>query len=317
MNPTDGATPFASAQDPRTPIHRLAWLGALGLVLDRRERKRLAGRRSPQRTLRSLDPRVHRPVFIVGAPRSGTTFLGSRIGMVPEISYHFEPRLTKAAAAFIDQGMWSERTAAAVFRVNYSALLLAGLHGGLRFAEKNPENCFIIPFLAQVFPDASFVSIIRDGRDAAVSLAEKPWLAATAAGSGRRGRGGQEWGPVPRFWVEPERRKEFTQVSDLERAIWCWRRFTSAAMEGAAQLPPHRYHEVRYESLVTDPDRAAGPLADFLGLDEAGRRSLQTALRDADSGSVGRFRARVTPADREAMRRQAGTLLEKLGYDDD
>jgi hypothetical protein len=317
MNSTDNVTPFASAPSPGAPLHRLAWIGAIGLVADLRERRRLVGRQTPRRTLRSLDPRVRRPLFILGAPRSGTTFLGSRIGMVPEISYHFEPRLTKAAAAFVDQGLWPERTASRVFRANYSALLLAGLHGGMRFAEKNPENCFIIPFLARAFPDASFVSIVRDGRDAAVSLTEKPWLAAAAQGSGQRGRGGQEWGPVPRFWVEPSRREEFRSVGDLERAIWCWRRFTSAAIDGAAQLAPGRHFSVRYESLVTDPDGAAEPLADFLELEGAGRAALRAALRDADPGSVGRFRERVTDDDREMMRRQAGPLLAQLGYDRD
>jgi hypothetical protein len=317
MDPTDRVTPFAGAPTPGTPVHRLAWLGAIGLVADSRERKRLVGRRTPRRTLRSVDPRVRRPLFILGAPRSGTTFLGSRIGMVPEISYHFEPRLTKAAAAFVDQGIWSERAAARVFRANYSVLLLSGLHGGLRFAEKNPENCFIIPFLARAFPDASFVSILRDGRDAAVSLTEKPWLAAEAAGSGQRGRGGQEWGPVPRFWVESSRREEFTRVSDLERALWCWRRFTSAALDGTATLPPGRHFQVRYESLVTDPDGVADPLADFLELEGAGRAALRRALQDADPGSVGRFRERITGDDREVVRRQAGPLLDELGYVDD
>jgi hypothetical protein len=316
MNAADRVTPFGAAPHPATPVHRLAWLGALGLVSDLRERRRLTGRQSPRRTLRSVDPRLHQPIFILGAPRSGTTFLGSQIGMVPEISYHFEPRLTKAAAAFVDQGLWSERAATRVFRGNYSALLLAGLHGGLRFAEKNPENCFIIPFLARTFPDAVFVSIVRDGRDAAVSLAEKPWLAADTAGSGRRGRGGQEWGPVPRFWVEPHRRTEFTEVTDLERAIWCWRRFTEAASEGLAELPAERHHDVRYESLVTDPDGAAEPLADFLELSGDSRRILRDALRTADPGSVGRFRARTDP-ELDLMHKQAGTLLSELGYADD
>ena len=37
-------------------------------------------------------------ILILGAPRSGTTFLGSCIGALAEVSYHFEPRVTKAAA---------------------------------------------------------------------------------------------------------------------------------------------------------------------------------------------------------------------------
>jgi len=164
-------------------------LGALGLASDIRDRSRdPALRKRP--SAHALDPRLHRPIFIIGAPRSGTTFLGSCLGRMPEVSYHFEPRLTKAAARCVYDGSWSERRCATVFRVSYAALLLAGLHGGRRFAEKNPENSFVVPFLAEAMPDAQFVHIIRDGRDAAVSHAEQPWLNAASAGSGKRGRPG-------------------------------------------------------------------------------------------------------------------------------
>ncbi len=53
---------------------------------------------------RALDPRLHRPVFVIGAPRSGTTFLGSCLGRLPFMSYHFEPRLTKAPARCVYEG---------------------------------------------------------------------------------------------------------------------------------------------------------------------------------------------------------------------
>jgi hypothetical protein len=299
-----------------TEWHRLAYLAAAGLVSDHRERRRLTGRPPTRRSLRSLDPRLHRPVFVVGAPRSGTTFLGSRLGLAGGFSYHFEPRLTKAVARHVHDGTWPERTAAAVFRANHRALLLAGLHGGLRFAEKNPENCFILPFLDRAFPGSVYVHIVRDGRDAAVSLAEKPWLAAAEAGSGRRGRGGQRWGPYPRFWVEPARRAEFAAVSDVERAAWCWRRFTGAALEGLAGLPADRVLTVRYEEMVTAPSATARELADFLGVPGGDRTALERAFAAADPGSVGRWRQRLDATGRADVRRQAGPLLDRLGYAD-
>lgn len=294
---------------------RLARLGVVGVAADRRERKRLVGRDEAAHSLRRLVPTLHRPVFIVGAPRSGTTFLGSRIGMVADFSYHFEPRLTKAAAAMVFDGSWSEARGARVFMANYRLLLLGGLHGGLRFAEKNPENCFVLPFLSRVFPDASFVHIIRDGRDAATSLAEQPWLAARSAGSGLRGRGRQVWGPYPRFWVEPERHGEYQQVSDWERAAWCWRRFTAAALDGISALSPDRVLEVRYEHMVTQPAAVAESLADFLTLDQRGRKTLEAAMAAAVPSSVGRWR-RLGVNEQADIRRQAGPMLQRLNYVD-
>src|SRR6266702_2334971 len=152
-------------------VGQMVRLGALGLASDIRDRSRdPALRKRP--SARAVDPRLHRPIFIIGAPRSGTTFLGNSLGRLPGISYHFEPRLTKAAARCVYEGSWTARRGGTVFRLSYGALLLAALDGGYRFAEKNPENSFIVPFLAEEFPDAQFVHIVRDGRDAAVSHAE-------------------------------------------------------------------------------------------------------------------------------------------------
>jgi len=156
-------------------------------------------------------------------------------------------------------------------------MLLAGLHGGRRFAEKNPENSFVVPFLAEAMPDAQFIHIIRDGRDAAVSHSEQPWLNAKSAGSGKRGRGGQLWGPAARWWVEPGRREDFAAVSDIVRSAWCWRRFTEAALDGLATLPAGKSIEVRYESVVSDPMRAADLLSGFLGTTPAGLDALRLA----------------------------------------
>ncbi len=309
-NPPAGAQPASS---PDMTWLRMLRLGAIGLASDFRDRRRepaLLKRPSAH----ALDPRLHRPIFIIGAPRSGTTFLGSCIGRLPEVSYHFEPRLTKAAARCVYDGSWSERRSANVFRLSYSALLVAALDGGRRFAEKNPENSFVVPFLAAALPAAQFVHIVRDGRDAAVSHAEQPWLAAASGGAARRGRGGQLWGPYPRWWVEPERREEFSKVPDIVRSAWCWRRFTAAALDGLAELPAGRKIELRYERLVADPAGAADILAGFLGTSPAGLRELRAGLGQARTGSVGRWRGVLTEHETAEVRAEIGPLLSRLGY---
>ena len=309
-NARGGAAP-ASSPDVTWP--RMLRLGALGLASDIRDRRREPSLRK-RPTARALDPRLHRPIFIIGAPRSGTTFLGSCIGRMPDVSYHLEPRLTKAAARCVYDGSWSERRSAAVFKISYSALLLAALDGGRRFAEKNPENGFVVPFLAAALPAAQFVHIIRDGRDATVSHAEQPWLAASSGGTARRGRGGQLWGPYPRWWVEPDRREEFTAVSDLVRSAWCWRRFTTAALAGLAGLPAGQMLELRYESVVRDPAGTAELLAGFLETSPAGLAALQAGLAQAKTSSVGRWRDVLTEPEIADVNAEIGPLLSRLGY---
>lgn len=292
---------------------RLVQLGLTGIAVDFRYRLRNpALRRRP--SVRALDPRLHRPIFIIGAPRSGTTFLGDCIGRMPEVSYHFEPRLTKALAGCAYDGSWDGRRSARVFRMSYSALLLAALHGGRRFAEKTPENSFLVPLLAATFPDAQFVHIIRDGRDAAVSHAEKPWLTAAAAGDGRRGPAGHLRGPYPRWWVEPDRREEFSAVPDIVRTAWCWRRFTEAGLDGLATLARGRAIQVRYESVVSDPMGAAAALGEFLGASAAGQQALRAGLAQASGNSVGRWRKALGEREITEVEREIGPLLTRLGY---
>jgi hypothetical protein len=296
---------------------RLASLTARGVASDRRERGREGVPNSaPPSAGRAalLDLRLRAPVFVLGAPRSGTTFLGSCLGALPEVSYHFEPRVTKAAARQVYEGLWSEKHAARVFRSSDRILLLAAGEGGRRFAEKNPENCFIVPFLSRAFPDASFIQIIRDGRDVAVSHAEKPWLSSRSAESGQRGRSGQAWGPWARWWVEPERTEEFAQVSDVTRTAWSWRRYTDAARAHLADLPSERVLTLRYEDVVRQPDAAADSLAGFLG-HETAPASLREAFARADPGSVGRWRRSLDDQALADVEREAGGLLRELGYE--
>jgi LPS sulfotransferase NodH len=259
---------------------------------------------------------LRRPLFLLGAPRSGTTFLGDALGAVPAFSYHHEPVATKAITGGLLEGTWPAGLAHGGFALTYT-MLLASSHGaGRRFCEKTPQNCFIVPQLASWFADAQFLHIVRDGRDAALSYAQKPWLAAASAGSGRHEPGGYPWGPYARFWVEPERRAEFEHTSDLHRCIWAWRLHVEAALSGLALLPAERSLEIRYEQLVVDPAGHAARLTDFLGLDQTNGGALATALAAADPGSVGRWRRELSMVDAEHVAAEAGALLERLSYGD-
>jgi hypothetical protein len=267
------------------------------------------GRTVPTR--QSLRPPRLPPLFVVGAPRSGTTFLGACIGAVPSISYHFEPPVVRAALRHAMRGEWTKEFTARVYRLTYRLLrLLDAERPTARVADKTPENAFALPFLVESFPGASFVHIVRDGRDAALSLREKPWL--RDDGAGRRSRSAAA-GAAARFWVEPERADEFAATSNLHRCLWAWRRYTEAALAGREL--GSSYLELRYEDLVRDPRGTGDRLLDFLGLDDgASRTALGRALAGARADSVGRGRSAFSEADTALAGREIGPLLSRLGY---
>ena len=301
---------------PITPLNLPLW-AARTYAGDRRPRSPLRRRRplSLGRVARSLRPDLRRPVFVIGADRSGTTFLGDSLAALPELSYHHEPAVIKAAARYVHEGRWSVRRSRALFRLVYGWLMRVRLEGDLRLAEKTPSNSFIVNFLAQCFPDAVFVHIVRDGRDAARSHLQQPWLLAAALAGGRREPGGYRYGPDARFWVEPDRRREFETTSDLHRCIWSWRRYTEAALDGSTSLPAGHYHELRYEALVTGPAAEGARLLDFLGIDASDSRALlQQALARADPAGVGAWRTTFDSTDLAVIEREAGDLLRRLGY---
>ncbi len=267
------------------------------------------------RLLANLSPAIRLPLFVVGAPRSGTSFMGEAIAALPEFSYHYEPPLTKAAARCVHEGWWTFPVARRFYRAAYWWLTRRRLAGDLRFAEKTPQNCFLVGFLKSAFPDAQFVHVIRDGRDAALSYRKKPWLRADAAGTKKRESGGYRYGPYARFWVEAERRAEFERTSDLHRCIWAWRRHAESALLQGGRLPPADYHELRYEDLVDDPRAAGERLLDFLGIEAAASRAALLAhLEQARRHSVGRWRAELTDDEVHMIEAEAGALLARLGY---
>lgn len=266
----------------------------------------------------SIFPSLSRSVFIIGAARSGTTFLGDCIGRLPEITYHHEPPATKAAGRYVYEDLWSYRRARAFYRLVYRWLVRVERDGDLRFAEKTPTNIFLIPFLAKAFPDSQFIHIIRDGRDASSSHMHKPWLRAEDAWSGEREPGGYLHGPWPSFWVEPDRRDEFLQTSDARRMAWAWRRYTEAGLRDGAALGAERYHELRYEDLVREPVDEAEQVLDFLGITRGqSRDAFTSATMRADDSSVGTWRSTFYPSEMAEIDAEAGDLLRQLGYDDD
>lgn len=257
------------------------------------------------------------PVFLVGSPRSGTTFLGSALGRVPGGAYLFEPVLMKAVVPYVWSGSWSDERARGVVLGLHERLLRSVGAPSATLVEKTPRSVFIADRLADWYPSARIVVLLRDGRDVALSWSRKPWLADRASLSARQRRriepGGYRYGPRPHFWVEPSRIEEFVSTTPTHRAAWGWRRHVEAWEEVEASIPEERRLEVRYEALVSDRARTAERLSAFLGLTPGAASVLAGEIASASPTSVGGWAASEV-ADDVAALAEMQPALGRLGY---
>jgi Sulfotransferase family len=257
--------------------------------------------RKPESTRHRLGLLDGRLVFVVGCPRSGTTFMGRALGSLPGFLELGELAPYKAAIPELAEEP-VERAAARVRRTLNTTRRLA-LTGRLRCVEHTPETAFILDRVALAFPRARFVHMVRDGRDVVSSLLEQGWLNADRSGTDAYDF---RYGPETRFWVEPERASEFPSVADARRAAWAWRRYLSAVRESSAPVL-----ELRYEQLVADPAAAASRLAGFL---DAPEDPLARELGRARADSIGRYKRDLSGEQLQHVLDESGALLAKLGY---
>jgi hypothetical protein len=265
--------------------------GATAVRVARRGNR--TGQRRPE--LRS-DERL---VFVVGSPRSGTTFLAGAIGALPGFVDLGEVAAVKAAVP--ELAAMSPEAAAARLRRVLGLTRTIGLVRGLRGVEQTPETAHVLGAALEAYPEALAVHALRDGRDVVCSLLERGWLNADRNG---RDDARLAYGAEPRFWVEPERRDEFAQVSDARRCAWAWRRYVEAVR---AANSGDRLLEVRYEGLASVADR----LSEFL---DANATSAHRALDHFRGASIGRWKNELTPEQLADVEAEAGPLLRELGY---
>jgi hypothetical protein len=204
-------------------------------------------------------------VFVVGKGRSGTTLVRAMLTAHPEMAIppetHFIVRMSKRPGVVregrVEIGVLVDRlqdhhgfakmglepevvrqqlelseppSYAGAIRLIFG--MYAASKGKSRYGDKSPGHVMHIPALAELFPEARFIHVIRDGRDVLLSNLET------------------RFGPA-----------------DVAEGALVWRRVVAEGRRAGVELGADRYSEIKYEDLLDDPEGQVRRLADFSSLD--------------------------------------------------
>lgn len=118
-----------------------------------------------------------RYAFIVGSPRSGTTILGNILESHTDVGHLYEPyyiwyyHAKDLSTDYIDPADVGPKELDWIRR---QFRQFAARTGASLVVDKSPDHCFNVPIVQAAFPEAKFVHILRDGRDAVLSI-KKEW----------------------------------------------------------------------------------------------------------------------------------------------
>lgn len=174
---------------------------------------------------------------------------------------------------------------------------IARKQGVSRWADCTPEHLLYMEQIKREIPDALFIHIIRDGRDVALSYVKQGWA-----------------------YPLPGDRNSHLEVAGL---YWEW--LVRKGREQGKRLG-NDYQEVRFETLVSDPQQTLSQLAPFIAQDldyqkiqAAGIGSVSepnTSFSEAEGtfNPIGRWKTKMSAKQIAEFETLMGDVLLELGY---
>ena len=206
------------------------------------------------------------PIFIIGSPRSGTSILAWSLAEHSElwteaesdIFYYLlrDGSLEKAYETSVARtdGSWLRNHGVDLeaFLAHLGLglnVLLTGTSNGRRWIDQTPANTLVVDRLAEMFPGARFLHLLRDGRRVVHSMINFH----RAMGDPEAVERMRDAGRLPPW------------TGDFGDACRTWTRFVRIATD-FGRRHPDRTHTITNEQLITDPEDAMRGVLEFLGV---------------------------------------------------
>lgn len=236
----------------------------------------------PERVDTSL---FENPVFIVAAPRSGSTMLFEALQQNMELwtlgdESHAEfesiKELHPAFGGFASNGLSAEHATPEVVAKLFSTFMRRARNSqgtlfsrlppeaqppNIRFLEKTPKNALRIPFLKEMFPTALFIFLHREPRQniAAIMNAWKSGNFVTYPNL-------PDWSGQPWSLLLPEGWRRLQQKPLESIAAYQWNETNQTIMRDLADIADADWCSVSYESLLENRDSQLRSLCEFIGV---------------------------------------------------
>ncbi|MBE2292190.1 MAG: sulfotransferase [Xanthomonadaceae bacterium] len=269
---------------------------------------------TPRATQQAGDPLFERPLFILSAPRSGSTLLFETLATAPGLYSPGDeshaliegvPGLAPSARGYDSNRLLAadatEETARALRERFFHQLRdrdrrpPAG--APVRMLEKTPKNALRVPFLRTVFPGAGFVFLYRDPRQAIGSMIDG-WRSGDFAMYPQL----PGWeGPTWSFLLTPGWREG--RGRPLEEVVARqWASAVGTLLDDLESLPADAWTGIQYTRFLGDPQGEIERLCAWAGLGWDRRLGASLPLS----------RYTLTPPDAEKWRRhEAGIEAQR------
>jgi hypothetical protein len=278
--------------------------------------------------------KVQSPVFVLGGPHSGTELIARALKRTP--GFHVtigQPAVLNVVYALARSPSIQRGRAEATATVLRDALAqswrltpqtclsclpecrrarppgdgtCADERAVVRYGDASPELVHCAESLAEAFPDARLVQVIRDGRAVVAAMladpAELAWLRPGVANVD------SEF-PNPFYGIETEPdRAAWAGLSAAARCAMRWRGSVQKMARLRGSLDNQRLTTFRYEEIVRGPRPAAEALSDFIG----------ARIERLEVPAVGpaAWRGTLSSAQLAEIEKIAGPQLRRVGYGD-
>ena len=290
--------------------------------------------------IREFDSSGPRVAVIIGAARSGTNILRNvltefeGVGTWPcdEINYIWKHGNVRFENDEFPASLASEGVKEYIRK---EFLAIAQRTKSTWVVEKTCANSLRVPFVRTVLPEARFIHLIRDGRDAAFSAMER-WKAVLDIRYVARKARYVPLMDMPYYASKYFMNRIYKVISGRKRlAIWgprfagfekvlrnyplelvCaiqWQRCVETARKDLEESLRGKYLELKYEDFVSDPARQLEHVISFLGI-TASRDRISEVASNVFSRSVGRWRQSENKELIQEVSECIGPTMEKLGY---